>query len=242
MKRCRANNDAQPWGFLDKTQHSCGAVSSTRNTNTTQLARVFSRDAIRHATPGAFSTRTTRYAAEGLDQDVGVTSGRWHLRDLGSPQSAALAAAWVAEAAASAAAKSCGSLSIAAWRSEWHKRPLAFLVGFQAFRILVELAIHQAVVEGVAPPQMSWEGRNFDILTGITALLLIPVVDRLPSWSLHAWNFAGAVLLLNIVSVAMLSLPTPFQLFEPDNVWLLFFPFTWLPLILAMMAWLGHVC
>ena len=39
----------------------------------------------------------------------------------------------------------------------------------------------------------------------------------------------------------MLSLPTPFQLFEPDNVWLLFFPFTWLPLILAMMAWLGHV-
>lgn len=133
------------------------------------------------------------------------------------------------------------TLSVVAWRSDWHERPLAFLVGFQAFRILVELGIHQAAVEGVAPPQMSWEGRNLDILTGITALMLIPFVDRLPTWSLHAWNFAGAALLLNVVSVAILSMPTPFQVFEPDNTWVLFFPFSWLPLVLVMMAWLGHL-
>lgn len=34
-------------------------------------------------------------------------------------------------------------------------------------------------------------------------------------------------------------MPSPFQLFEPDNTWILFFPFSWLPLVLVMMASLG---
>ena len=132
-------------------------------------------------------------------------------------------------------------LTLLAWRSDWHERPLAFLVGFQAFRILVELAIHRAVVEGVAPPQMTWTGRNLDIVTGVGALLLIPYVERLPRWSLHLWNAIGLALLVNVVTVAVLSMPVPFQVFEPDNVWVVFFPFSWLPLVLVMMAWLGHV-
>jgi UPF0716 family protein affecting phage T7 exclusion len=33
---------------------------------------------------------------------------------------------------------------------------------------------------------MSWEGRNPGVLTDITALMLIPFVERLPTWSLHA--------------------------------------------------------
>jgi len=132
-------------------------------------------------------------------------------------------------------------VTLLAWRSDWHTRPLAFLVGFQSFRILVELAIHQAVVEGVAPPQMTWSGRNLDVLAGLGALVLAPFAAKLPAWSLFAWNAIGLALLVNVVSVAMLSLPTPFQVFEPDNVWLAFFPFSWLPLVLAMMAWLGHV-
>jgi hypothetical protein len=36
-------------------------------------------------------------------------------------------------------------------------------------------------------------------------------------------------------------MPPPFQLFEPDNTWVLFFPFSWLPLVLVMMAWLGRL-
>lgn len=133
------------------------------------------------------------------------------------------------------------ALSVLAWRSDWHRSPLKLLVGFQAFRIVVELLIHQAVSEGVAPPQLTWDGRNFDVVTGITALMLIPFVDRMPRWSLHAWNLMGIGLLFNVVGVAVLSMPTPFQVFTPDNLWIAFFPFSWLPLIHVMLAFVGHV-
>ncbi|GJM44404.1 MAG: hypothetical protein DHS20C21_12460 [Gemmatimonadota bacterium] len=131
--------------------------------------------------------------------------------------------------------------TIFTWRADWHQRPLSLLVGFQSFRILVEILIHRAASEGVAPPQLSWEGRNLDIVTGVSALLLAPVASRLPRLVLHAWNAVGAGLLINVVGVAVLSMPTPFQVFEPDNLWVGFFPFSWLPLILVMIAWIGHV-
>ncbi|MCO4760945.1 MAG: hypothetical protein KC502_05535 [Myxococcales bacterium] len=133
------------------------------------------------------------------------------------------------------------ALTVLAWRSDWHLKSIRLIVGFQAFRILVELLIHQAVVEGVAPPQFTWTGLNWDVATGVLALLLIPVARRLPVWALHVFNLVGWGLLLNVMTVAVLSMPTPFQQIQPDNVWVGFFPFTWLPLILVMAAWLGHV-
>jgi len=42
--------------------------------------------------------------------------------------------------------------------------PLTYLVGFQVFRFPLELAMHRAYVEGVMPVQMSYSGRNFDIV------------------------------------------------------------------------------
>ncbi len=120
-------------------------------------------------------------------------------------------------------------------------RSLQFLIGFQSFRIIVELLIHQAVTEGIAPPQMTWSGYNYDILTGVSALLLIPFANRLPKWSVHVWNFAGAGLLLLVVSVAIVSMPTPFQQLKPDNVWVAHFPFVWLPVVMVSFALMGHL-
>ena len=131
--------------------------------------------------------------------------------------------------------------SVLAWRSDWHLRSWQFLVGFQAFRIVVELFIHQAVQEGIAPPQFTWTGLNWDIATGVLALLLLPVAGKLPKWALHGFNLVGWGLLVNVMTVAILSMPTPLQQLKPDNVWVGYFPFTWLPLILVMTAWIGHV-
>lgn len=119
--------------------------------------------------------------------------------------------------------------------------PVRLLVGFQAFRILVEVLIHQAVVEGVAPAQLSWEGLNFDIVTGVTALILMFFVDRCPRWLLLAWNTMGLLLVLTVVTVAILSMPTPLQRFDPENIWIGFFPFIWLPTILVFFAITGHL-
>jgi hypothetical protein len=127
------------------------------------------------------------------------------------------------------------------WRGDLHTLPLALLIGFQAFRVPVELLIHQAVVEGLAPPQMTWTGMNWDILTGASALLVGPLASRLLKAVLHLWNVLGFGLLLNVLVVAILSMPTPFQMIEPDNTWIAHFPYVWLPTVLVLAALLGHV-
>lgn len=119
--------------------------------------------------------------------------------------------------------------------------PLGLLVGFQAFRIGVELLIHQAVVEGIAPPQLSWSGRNLDIITGILAIPVGLLATRLPRAALWLFDLIGLGLLINVLAVAILSMPTPFQQFTPDNTWVGFFPFIWLPAGLVTFALLGHV-
>ena len=60
---------------------------------------------------------------------------------------------------------------------------------------------------------------------------------------LIAWNLAGLALLVNIVSVAILSMPTPFRAFtnEPANTFVTQAPYVWLPVFLVQAAWLGHL-
>lgn len=118
---------------------------------------------------------------------------------------------------------------------------LKLLVGYQAFRIVVELLIHEAVTQGVAPPQMTWSGYNYDILTGVTALVLLPFAARLPKWALQLWNAMGLSLLALVVSVALFSMPTQFQQLKPDNIWVAHFPFILLPTVLVTLAMLGHL-
>ncbi len=86
---------------------------------------------------------------------------------------------------------------------------LGYLVLFQSFRFPLELLMHRAYTEGVMPVQMSYSGRNFDIVTGITALVLGLVMLKwnVPRVVVWIWNLMGLALLINIVTVAVLSLP-----------------------------------
>ena len=122
--------------------------------------------------------------------------------------------------------------------------PLAALVGSQAFRFPLELAMHRAMREGLMPVQMSYSGLNFDILTGASALLLGPflAVRHVDYRTVHAWNAIGFLLLVNIVTIAVLSTPL-FRVFEnePANTWIASFPYVWLPTVLVPAALLGHV-
>lgn len=124
---------------------------------------------------------------------------------------------------------------------ELTRLPVVWLVGFQSFRILVELAIHEAVAQGIAPPQMTWTGMNWDVLVGLSAIPVAALSARLPKWALLVWNGLSLGLLVNVVIVAALSMPTPFQQITPDNVWIGEFPYIWLPQVLVTTAALGHV-
>lgn len=123
--------------------------------------------------------------------------------------------------------------------------PLVWLVGFQAFRVPVELMLALLVHAGAAPVQMSFEGRNFDIITGLSALPIawLAARGRLPEWGLQLWNLLGLGLLLNIVVISILSLPLPIRLFldEPANTIVATWPFVWLPAFLVQAALFGHL-
>jgi hypothetical protein len=56
------------------------------------------------------------------------------------------------------------------------------------------------------------------------------------------WNVMGLLLLVNIVTIALLSMPTPFQYFhnEPMNTIVLKFPFVFLPGLLVPLAYGLH--
>ncbi len=126
-----------------------------------------------------------------------------------------------------------------------HGLPIAILVGYQGFRIPVELLLHRGHGEGLVPVQMTYLGMNFDVLTGVLALLLAALsrLGPVPRWLLGAWNLIGFGLLANVVTIALLSSPTPIRVFlnEPANVWVVRFPWVWLPTWLVPMALLGHL-
>jgi hypothetical protein len=129
------------------------------------------------------------------------------------------------------------------WTMRLGELPLRLLVGFQAFRILVELLLHEAVAKGIANPTMTWTGTNFDMIPGVTALLLVPFVDRINPRVLQGWNLTMAGVLVVTVVTGILAAPSPFRqiMGDPPNVFIAGFPGVWLPTILVLVAWLGHI-
>lgn len=120
----------------------------------------------------------------------------------------------------------------------------AWLVGIQSFRIAVEILLWLLFMQGLVPIQMTFEGYNFDVLTGLTALPVVYFIakKRVPNVALVLWNSAGLVLLFTIVSIAFMSMPTPMRVFmnEPSNTIIAHFPFVWLPGVLVPVAYSMH--
>lgn len=120
------------------------------------------------------------------------------------------------------------------------------LIYWQSFRIAVEIILWISVLNGLLPQQMSFEGRNFDILSGLFALPIgyfCFVKRSWPVWLVTIYNIAGLLLLLNIVLISMLSMPTPIRFFhnEPSSALLGTFPFIYLPGLLVPLAYTLHI-
>jgi hypothetical protein len=120
----------------------------------------------------------------------------------------------------------------------------AQLIQLQIFRVFVEVLLWMLFIQNLLPIQMTFEGRNFDIIAGLTAPLVsyLAYQNKLPKVVLIIWNLACLGLLINIVSIAILSMPTPFQYFknEPSNTIVTVFPISWLPTFLVPLAYMQH--
>jgi hypothetical protein len=113
-------------------------------------------------------------------------------------------------------------------------------------RIPVELTLYWLFLHKALPGIMTFEGRNFDILCGLTAPIVYYfgyVKNIFGKKVLIAWNIVCLLLLANIVFIAVLSAPYPSQKFgfEQPNIALFYFPFIWLPCFLVPGVLFAHL-
>jgi hypothetical protein len=122
---------------------------------------------------------------------------------------------------------------------------IVWLIGVQAFRVAVEVFLDWGHRVDLVPVQMTFEGRNWDIVSGVSAAAVawLAAKRQAPRWLVLLWNCVGLALLLNIVVIAVLSMPTPLRRFhnEPVNSFVGYFPYIWLPTFLVQLALFGHV-
>jgi len=119
--------------------------------------------------------------------------------------------------------------------------PPANLIRLQSFRVFVEILLWVLFVENLLPVQMTFEGRNFDVLSGLTAPLIawLAARNKISNTGILIWNVLCLCLLINIVGIAILSTPSPIRVFmnEPANTIVAYFPISWLPGFLVPLAY-----
>lgn len=121
--------------------------------------------------------------------------------------------------------------------------PEPWPIALQTFRVPVEVLLFWYFAAGVVPVQMTFEGLNFDVLSGLLAPVVAWGVGRWPRAVAVGYNVLGLALLFTIVGIAVLSVPGPMRVFmnEPANAAVGTFPFVWLPTFLVPVAFFGHV-
>lgn len=124
--------------------------------------------------------------------------------------------------------------------------PLQHLMYLNTVRIPVEIVLFWLFLNHAVPQLMTFEGRNFDILAGITA----PAVAyfgftkrKISRAIILIWHLVCLALLANIVVHALLSAPSPIQklAFDQPNIAILHFPFSWLPTFIVPIVLFGHL-
>jgi hypothetical protein len=123
---------------------------------------------------------------------------------------------------------------------------IKFLTLLHIIRVPVELVLFWLFLGKLAPQLMTFEGRNFDIIAGVTAPFVYYfgfVKKVLHKKILIAWNFICLALLINIVVNAALSAPSVLQqfAFKQPNIAILYFPFNLLPSVIVPLVLFAHL-
>ncbi len=123
--------------------------------------------------------------------------------------------------------------------------PVWVLIGAQAYRVGVELALHQLWLEGLVPRMMTYAGANVDIWVGGSAPLAawLALQGRPGRVLALAWNGVGLLALGNVVARSVLTAPGPLHLLatEVPNLAVGTFPYTYIAGFLAPLAAALHV-
>jgi hypothetical protein len=113
-------------------------------------------------------------------------------------------------------------------------------------RIPVEFVLFGLFIYKAIPQVMTFEGRNFDILAGITSPLVYYFgyhQNKVSKQIILLWNMLSLILLLNIVVTAVLSAPLPIQqmAFDQPNKAVMYFPYVLLPACVVPIVLFAHL-
>ncbi len=140
------------------------------------------------------------------------------------------------------------TLLIFLWKSNYFKQlSLETMTHIHVFRFPLELIVLTALASsGKIPEIMTYNGSNPDIIVGITAPIVAYLYFTKKSISINillAWHIVSLLLLINISSIAILSLPYPFQQFGLDqpNIAVLHLPYIILPSLLVAVSYFCHI-
>ena len=119
--------------------------------------------------------------------------------------------------------------------------PPHLLIYAQSFRIIVELLIFGAFLNGIFPEQVTFEGTNFDVLAGISAIPMGYLVQKgkIDKKGILVWNVICLLLLMTAIGSFVYSYyltETPFVSQEFVSA-----PYVYLAGFLAPMAVFFHV-
>ncbi|MDE3145642.1 MAG: hypothetical protein KGL19_15940 [Bacteroidota bacterium] len=117
---------------------------------------------------------------------------------------------------------------------------------FHVIRIPVELILFWLFINKAIPQLMTFEGRNFDIFSGLSAPIIFYfgfVKKKINASIIIIWNFICLALVLNIAINAILSVPGTLQRFAFDqpNIAIIHFPFILLPACLVPLVLFSHL-
>ncbi|WP_258104272.1 hypothetical protein [Marinoscillum sp. MHG1-6] len=123
--------------------------------------------------------------------------------------------------------------------------PITTLTHIHIIRVPVEIVLWWLFLEHLVPQELTYEGANFDIISGITApfaaIFLVGKKRQNRLWAV-LWNVAALGLLINIVSRAIMNTPyfiSPTA--ELPNLAVFYFPFVYLPLFVVPAVLFAHL-
>jgi len=113
-------------------------------------------------------------------------------------------------------------------------------------RVPIEIGIMWLCTAKAMPEEMTYDGRNLDIIVGMTAPFVAFLYFNRKTLSRNmylVWNIFGLIMLANVVGMGILSAPTPLQkmAFDQPNIAVLYYPFSWLVCFLVPLVLFIHI-
>lgn len=112
-------------------------------------------------------------------------------------------------------------------------------------RIPMEFILYSFYLKGLLSKEMTFEGYNFDILAGITALLMFIFFRDFKKYSklLLVWNYFGLLLIFTILFMGVTSNEVTYRFFgySQPNIAVTLMPYILLPSVIVPIVIYNHI-